>query len=116
MHKAAGAFGAIRIWSRPGIPVPFPSPSGDITILAGDWFKLGHRVIKLFAFISIYFSRFYSLSPKSFINTYCLPSDVLEIETSRREWSQTPLPRRPSYQWSWLERKHIHCRSRLVKK
>ncbi|XP_058753773.1 L-ascorbate oxidase homolog [Vicia villosa] len=46
MHKAAGAFGAIRIWSRPGIPVPFPSPSGDITILAGDWFKLGHRRLR----------------------------------------------------------------------
>ncbi|KAG5094416.1 hypothetical protein JHK84_050004 [Glycine max] len=26
MHKAAGAFGGIRIWSRPQIPVPFPSP------------------------------------------------------------------------------------------
>ncbi|KAG4935807.1 hypothetical protein JHK85_050726 [Glycine max] len=36
MHKAAGAFGGIRIWSRPQILVPFPSPVEDITILAGD--------------------------------------------------------------------------------
>jgi hypothetical protein len=53
MHKAAGAFGGIRIWSRPRIPVPFPPPAGDFTLLAGDWSKLGHRVIKFFAFISI---------------------------------------------------------------
>lgn len=46
MHKAAGAFGGIRIWSRPQIPVPFPSPAGDITILAGDWFKLDHRRLR----------------------------------------------------------------------
>ncbi|KAK6932288.1 Multicopper oxidase, type 1 [Dillenia turbinata] len=41
-HKAAGAFGSIRIWSRPRIPVPFPSPSGDFVVLAGDWFKRNH--------------------------------------------------------------------------
>jgi len=53
MHKAAVAFGSFRIWSRAHIPVPFPPSAGDFTILAGDWFKLGHRVIKSFAFISI---------------------------------------------------------------
>ncbi|KAK7363761.1 hypothetical protein VNO77_05916 [Canavalia gladiata] len=46
MHKAAGGFGGIRIWSRPLIPVPFPAPAGDITILAGDWFKLDHRRLR----------------------------------------------------------------------
>ncbi|CAK9176060.1 unnamed protein product [Ilex paraguariensis] len=46
-HKAAGAFGGIRIWSRPRIPVPFPPPAGDHTILAGDWFKRSHRELKL---------------------------------------------------------------------
>ncbi|WVZ12403.1 hypothetical protein V8G54_016933 [Vigna mungo] len=46
MHKAAGAFGGIRIWSRPLIPVPFPPPAGDFTILAGDWFKLDHRRLR----------------------------------------------------------------------
>ncbi|XP_043692634.1 L-ascorbate oxidase homolog [Telopea speciosissima] len=38
-HKAAGGFGGIKIFSRPRIPVPFPDPAGDYTILAGDWFK-----------------------------------------------------------------------------
>ncbi|KAI9123722.1 hypothetical protein K1719_005022 [Acacia pycnantha] len=46
MHKAAGAFGSIRIWSRPRIPVPFPPPSGDFTILAGDWFKRNHHRLR----------------------------------------------------------------------
>lgn len=47
-HKAAGGYGAIRIWSRPKIPVPFPSPAGDFTVLAGDWFKRNHYVRILF--------------------------------------------------------------------
>lgn len=45
-HKAAGGFGGIRILSRPRIPVPFPAPSGDFTVLAGDWFKRDHAVLK----------------------------------------------------------------------
>lgn len=43
-HKAAGGFGGIRIWSRPKIPVPFPNPAGDFTVLAGDWYKTNHYV------------------------------------------------------------------------
>ncbi|XP_059662409.1 L-ascorbate oxidase homolog [Cornus florida] len=46
-HKAAGGFGAIKILSRPKIPVPFPPPAGDYSILAGDWFKRSHRQLKL---------------------------------------------------------------------
>ncbi|GAB2231585.1 hypothetical protein Droror1_Dr00010594 [Drosera rotundifolia] len=46
LHKAAGAFGGIRILSRPLIPVPFPAPSGDIIILTGDWFKQTHRELR----------------------------------------------------------------------
>ncbi|KAK6939037.1 Multicopper oxidase, C-terminal [Dillenia turbinata] len=38
-HKAAGGFGGIRILSRPLIPVPFPDPAGDYTVLIGDWYK-----------------------------------------------------------------------------
>uniref|UniRef100_A0A1D1XNU0 L-ascorbate oxidase n=1 Tax=Anthurium amnicola TaxID=1678845 RepID=A0A1D1XNU0_9ARAE len=45
-HKAAGGFGGIRILSRPLIPVPFPPPAGDFTILAGDWFKANHTDLK----------------------------------------------------------------------
>ncbi|XP_059285801.1 L-ascorbate oxidase homolog [Lycium ferocissimum] len=38
-HKAAGGFGGIRILSRPFIAVPFPDPSGDFTVLIGDWYR-----------------------------------------------------------------------------
>lgn len=44
-HKAAGGFGGIKIFSRSVIPVPFPPPAGDYTILAGDWFRQNHTVI-----------------------------------------------------------------------
>lgn len=43
-HKAAGGFGAIKILSRPRIPVPFPDPAGDYSILIGDWYKYDHKV------------------------------------------------------------------------
>ncbi|KAL5573352.1 hypothetical protein UlMin_022949 [Ulmus minor] len=45
-HKAAGGFGSIKILSRPLIPVPFPPPAGDFTILTGDWFKQNHTDLK----------------------------------------------------------------------
>ncbi|KAK4477258.1 hypothetical protein RD792_016472 [Penstemon davidsonii] len=45
-HKAAGGFGGIRILSRPRIPVPFPEPDGDFTVLIGDWYKTDHRILK----------------------------------------------------------------------
>ncbi|XP_058098418.1 L-ascorbate oxidase homolog [Magnolia sinica] len=45
-HKAAGGFGGIRILSRPRIPVPFPDPDGDYTILIGDWYKTNHTALK----------------------------------------------------------------------
>lgn len=52
-HKAAGGFGGIRILSRPRIPVPFPDPADDHTVLIGDWYKSNHTV-KLF-FIYLYY-------------------------------------------------------------
>ncbi|GLT99926.1 hypothetical protein SLE2022_173300 [Rubroshorea leprosula] len=45
-HKAAGGFGGIRILSRPLIPVPFPDPAGDYTVLIGDWYKANYTVLK----------------------------------------------------------------------
>ncbi|XP_057954154.1 L-ascorbate oxidase homolog [Malania oleifera] len=45
-HKAAGGYGGIKIASRSVIPVPFPPPAGDYTILAGDWFKQNHTDLK----------------------------------------------------------------------
>ncbi|MBA0659633.1 hypothetical protein Goklo_011748 [Gossypium klotzschianum] len=48
-HKAAGGFGGIRILSRPRIPVPFPDPAGDYTVLIGDWYKSNHTVLYIFS-------------------------------------------------------------------
>nr|CAD1819218.1 unnamed protein product [Ananas comosus var. bracteatus] len=45
-HKAAGGFGGIRVLSRPLIPVPFPPPAADYTLLIGDWFKANHTDLK----------------------------------------------------------------------
>ncbi|XP_047309753.1 L-ascorbate oxidase homolog [Impatiens glandulifera] len=45
-HRAAGAFGGFRILSRPQIPVPFPEPAGDFTVLIGDWYKTTHSKLK----------------------------------------------------------------------
>ncbi|XP_043687533.1 monocopper oxidase-like protein SKU5 [Telopea speciosissima] len=44
-HKAAGGFGGIKIFSRPRIPVPFPNPAGEHTVLAGDWFKKNQTIL-----------------------------------------------------------------------
>ncbi|XP_073116185.1 L-ascorbate oxidase homolog [Elaeis guineensis] len=45
-HKAAGGFGGFRILSRPLIPVPFPPPAADYTLLIGDWYKTNHYGLK----------------------------------------------------------------------
>ncbi|RDX78043.1 hypothetical protein CR513_41741, partial [Mucuna pruriens] len=45
-HKAAGGFGAIKILSRPRIPVPFPDPANDFTFLIGDWYNINHNKLK----------------------------------------------------------------------
>ncbi|XP_062188701.1 L-ascorbate oxidase homolog [Phragmites australis] len=45
-HKAAGGFGGIRVLSRPMIPVPFPPPAADYTVLIGDWYKADHTDLR----------------------------------------------------------------------
>ncbi|KAJ7967110.1 L-ascorbate oxidase-like [Quillaja saponaria] len=45
-HKAAGGFGGIKILSRPRIPVPFPDPADDYTLLIGDWYTANHTKLK----------------------------------------------------------------------
>ncbi|XP_072994730.1 L-ascorbate oxidase homolog [Typha latifolia] len=45
MHKAAGAFGGLRINSRLLIPVPFDPPADDYTVLIGDWYTKNHKVL-----------------------------------------------------------------------
>lgn len=46
MHKAAGAFGGLRINSRLLIPVPFADPADDYTVLIGDWYASNHTDLK----------------------------------------------------------------------
>lgn len=46
MQKAAGGFGALNVVSRPLIPVPFPAPDGDISVLIGDWYKTNFTVLR----------------------------------------------------------------------
>ncbi|KAF5183577.1 L-ascorbate oxidase-like protein [Thalictrum thalictroides] len=46
LHKAAGGFGGLRIVSRQGIPVPFPEPAADYTVLIGDWYLFGHQRLR----------------------------------------------------------------------
>ena len=43
LHRAAGGFGALNVYQRPAIPVPYPPPAGDFTLLVGDWYGAGHR-------------------------------------------------------------------------
>ncbi|CAN8251372.1 unnamed protein product [Cochlearia groenlandica] len=45
-HKAAGGFGAINVYARPGIPIPYPLPVSDFTLLIGDWFKTNHKTLQ----------------------------------------------------------------------
>ncbi|WZZ72866.1 L-ascorbate oxidase homolog isoform X1 [Brassica napus] len=45
-HKAAGGFGAINIYARPRIPIPYPLPVADFTLLIGDWFKTNHKTLQ----------------------------------------------------------------------
>ncbi|GJN24309.1 hypothetical protein PR202_gb12044 [Eleusine coracana subsp. coracana] len=46
MHRAAGGFGAFNVYQRPAIPVPYPLPAGDFTLLVGDWYKAGHKQLR----------------------------------------------------------------------
>ncbi|EPS65321.1 hypothetical protein M569_09457, partial [Genlisea aurea] len=43
MHRAAGGFGAINIYARSVIPVPYSKPDGDFSLLVGDWYTAGDK-------------------------------------------------------------------------
>lgn len=44
MHRAAGGFGALNVYARSVIPVPYAKPAGDFTLLIGDWYITNHKV------------------------------------------------------------------------
>ncbi|CAH9139096.1 unnamed protein product, partial [Cuscuta epithymum] len=44
LHKAAGGFGALNIIRRDVIPLPYPEPSGNFTMLVTDWWNTDHKV------------------------------------------------------------------------
>ncbi|KAK9713490.1 hypothetical protein RND81_06G030500 [Saponaria officinalis] len=46
MHRAAGGFGALNVYSRPRIPVPYADPAGDFSLLIGDWYQTSHKTLQ----------------------------------------------------------------------
>ncbi|XVE70341.1 hypothetical protein DITRI_Ditri10aG0064800 [Diplodiscus trichospermus] len=48
MHRAAGAFGGLRVNSRLLIPIPYADPADDYTVLIGDWYTKNHTLLKNF--------------------------------------------------------------------
>ncbi|KAF3524415.1 hypothetical protein F2Q69_00047143 [Brassica cretica] len=48
MHRAAGAFGGLRVNSRLLIPVPYADPEDDYTVLINDWYTKTHTQLKNF--------------------------------------------------------------------
>ncbi|KAG5069861.1 hypothetical protein JHK85_002238 [Glycine max] len=46
LHKAAGGFGALNVYHRSVIPIPYPNPDGDFTLLVGDWYKTNHKTLR----------------------------------------------------------------------
>ncbi|KAL0461487.1 UNVERIFIED_CONTAM: L-ascorbate oxidase [Sesamum latifolium] len=45
MHRATG-FGALNIYARSVIPVPYAKPAGDFSLLIGDWYKTNHKALQ----------------------------------------------------------------------
>ena len=46
MQTAEGGYGGLRVNSRLLIPVPFADPEDDYTVLIGDWFSKGAKVLQ----------------------------------------------------------------------
>lgn len=43
LHRAAGGFGAFNILARSVIPVPYPKPYEEFSLLVSDWWKKDHK-------------------------------------------------------------------------
>ncbi|XP_028799035.1 L-ascorbate oxidase homolog [Neltuma alba] len=48
LHRAAGGFGPIRVFSRLLIPVPYPDPEDEFDFLIGDWHTKSHATLRKF--------------------------------------------------------------------
>ncbi|KAL8477604.1 hypothetical protein ACS0TY_029777 [Phlomoides rotata] len=46
MHRAAGGFGGFNILARSVIPVPYPKPYEEFTLLVNDWWKKDHKELQ----------------------------------------------------------------------
>ncbi|XP_061340811.1 L-ascorbate oxidase homolog isoform X2 [Gastrolobium bilobum] len=46
LHKASGGFGGLNVYHRSVIPIPYPNPDGDFTLLIGDWYKTNHKTLR----------------------------------------------------------------------
>ncbi|KAF2314591.1 hypothetical protein GH714_027799 [Hevea brasiliensis] len=46
LHKASGAFGGLHINSRLLIPVPYPDPEDDYTVIVNDWYTKSHKALR----------------------------------------------------------------------
>ena len=71
MHKAAGGFGALNVYARPRIPVPYSLPAGDFSLLIGDWRTSSHKVRNIYDFPILicffcFFANFWNLLKKMF--------------------------------------------------
>ncbi|KAH7856555.1 hypothetical protein Vadar_002733 [Vaccinium darrowii] len=44
--ESAGGFGGRNVYARSVIPVPYPKPAQDFTLLIGDWLKTSHKVLQ----------------------------------------------------------------------
>ncbi|CAJ1847841.1 unnamed protein product [Sphenostylis stenocarpa] len=48
LHRAAGGFGGLRIFSRLLIPVPYADPEDEYWVLMGDWYTKSHTILRKF--------------------------------------------------------------------
>ncbi|XP_051141042.1 L-ascorbate oxidase homolog [Andrographis paniculata] len=46
MHRVAGGYGGFNILARSVIPVPYPKPFGEFTVLVSDWWNEDHKVVQ----------------------------------------------------------------------
>ncbi|CAA7016476.1 unnamed protein product [Microthlaspi erraticum] len=46
IRRASGGFGPIVINNRENIPIPFPKPDGEISLMIGDWYTQNHTALR----------------------------------------------------------------------